>query len=442
MRTLIHSAAYWNGAGGEVVERGYAVLSGGRIEAIAPGDAPEQAGPFDDTVDGRNRLLLPGFINAHGHAAMSLLRGFADDMPLETWLRERIWPAEDRLTPADVRIGTELAMLEMIETGTTTFTDMYFHTDQTAEAALSAGMRAVLGRGIVSVSGRFERMLADSEALIRTYHNAGGGLVRMTLAPHALYTCPPAYIRKILPAAERTGVPLQIHIAETAAEAADAMREYGMTPVAALAQSGLFHHPVTAAHCVHATDADIATMAAYGVRIAHNPGSNLKLGSGVAPLQKFLAAGIAVGLGTDSAASNNKLDLYEEMRLAALLHKGVDRNACAVGARAALSLAAAGGADALFLPGDLGRLSPGAPADLQLLDISGPRYAPRHNLLAHAVYSSCGADVTDVFVAGKALYRRREFLTIDRERTLFEAERIGVRLRRADGANGIREAKR
>ncbi|MCY0876615.1 MAG: amidohydrolase [Firmicutes bacterium] len=426
MRTIIHDVSLLDDTGLDY--EGYVTIDGRTITSVGRGQCQEPPTSFDMRIDGKNRLLLPGFINAHGHAAMSLLRGFADDIALETWLSQKIWPAESRLTPPDIKIGTQLAMLEMIETGTTTFTDMYFAMDQVAEAVEEGGMRAVLGRGLVGLTPSGEQALQETRDFARAYHRSAEGRITVNVAPHAPYTCLPDFMHKVLALTEELALPIQIHVSETAKEVADCIETYGATPVAHLAQLGVFAYPTLAAHCVHVNQTDIEILRAHDVHIAHNPGSNLKLGSGVAPLPQFLASGLIVGLGTDGAASNNKLDMWEEMRLAALLHKGVQEDATLVSAATAFALVTSQGAKALFLEQGLGHIEVGAPADIQLIDISGPRYFPRHNLLAHIVYSSCAMDVTDVFVDGKLLYRNRTFLTLDRERIVAEASAIGARL--------------
>lgn len=425
MRRLIHSVAFIDPSGGSVVDHGYLVIQDDRIESMGSGDHTESQDRFDEVIDGTGKLLLPGFINTHGHAAMSLLRGFADDLPLQSWLSDLIWPAEALLTAEDIHLGTQLAMLEMIETGTTTFTDMYFHMDRVAEAVIDAGMRAVLGRGMVAIGSGGEMALEESQSFIRTYHMANRGLIKTTLAPHAPYTCPADFLAKVIPVAEKLDVPMQIHVSETRQEVDDSIRQYGMTPVKWLAAQGVFNVPAIAAHCVHVDEDDIHTLKEQHVHVAHNPGSNLKLASGIAPLAQMLQAGIQVGVGTDGAASNNKLDMYDELRLVALLHKGNQFDATAINALTALRLVTEAGAKVLHLEQGLGTLTPGAPADLQLLDITGPRYFPRHNLLAHVVYSSHGGDVSDVFVGGKPLYRNRAFTTLDQEKILFLAAKTG-----------------
>lgn len=432
MRILIHSIAYIDMVNDAPTEDGYLVLDGEHIAAVGPGKPPFSYENFDEVVDGRNKLALPGFINTHGHAAMTTLRGFADDLPLQEWLSSKIWPAEALLDGDDIYWGTQLAMMEMLQTGTTTFADMYFHMDRVATAVIESGMRAVLCRGLIGVAPNGDDALADGESFAAAFHKAGNGRIHTTLGPHAPYTCPPEYLKRVMAAAERISVPMQIHVSETEKEVRDITDQYGLPPGEWLDSLGLFEHPVIAAHCVHLTDREMDIFAKKAVHIAHNPGSNLKLASGVAPLAEFLQRGLTVGLGTDGAASNNKLDLFAEVRLAALLHKGVSGDATVVPALTALRLATRDGAKTLFMDPKLGTLAPGAPADVQLIDISGPRYFPRHNLVAHAVYSSCASDVTDVYVAGRALYRDREWLTIDKERVLAETERIGRKLRGSD----------
>jgi len=426
MRTKIEHCAIWTGQ--ELLEAGHIVIDGDRIATVGAGPYPPLAPVCDRSVSAPGRLALPGFVNAHGHAAMTLLRGYADDLPLQTWLADRIWPAEDGLTARDVKIGAELALCEMIASGTTTFADMYVFMDVVAQTVEAAGVRAVLARGLVGLDGNPVAKLQDAATLFREFNGAGGGRVRIVLGPHAPYTCPPPFLRAVVDLSAELDANIHIHLAETAQETRDIQGQYGLSPTAYLRAHGVFERPVTAAHCVHLTPADIEMLAAADVGVVHNPGSNLKLGSGIADLPALVRAGLRVGLGTDGAASNNKLDMFEEMRLAALVHKGVTQDATVIPAQAALALATEGGARALFLEDGLGTLRPGAPADIVLLDIAGPRYAPRHNLVSHVVYASCAEDVTDVFVAGQHLYASREFLTLDRERIVHDANRAGLSL--------------
>lgn len=407
--------------------RGDLLVEGDRIATVsekAGAVSPERA---DRVIDGSGMILMPGLVNTHGHAAMTLFRGFADDMPLKDWLEQKIWPAEANLTADDVYWGTMLAITEMLKSGTTTFTDMYFFMDRVAEAAAESGIRAVLARGLIGVSNGAGAALKEAEEFIACWHGSAAGRINATLGPHAPYTCPPDFLRRVMAVAEKTGRPLQIHLAETAGEVRDCRAQYGCTPVALLNETGLFDYPVLAAHCVHLEEADIAILAEKKVGVAHNPGSNLKLGSGVAPLSRLLEAGVTVGLGTDGAASNNNLDMFEEMRLAALLAKGTAMEPTLVPAPQALRLATGGGAEALALPG-VGRLREGWKADLVGISLDVPHAAPLHDLPAHLVYAAAAADVRLVMVDGKILVENRTLTALDEEKIAAEAARRARRL--------------
>lgn len=404
-------------------ENGHVTVENGRIVSAGPGEG--EARPEDEVVDAKGKIVLPGFVNAHGHAAMTLLRGFADDLPLMEWLQNRIWPVENTLTGEEIFWGTQLAILEMISGGTTTFADMYFHMDRVAEAAAESGIRAVLCRGIIGIGPDAGRQaIEESRAFVRRWHGAEGGRISAMLGPHAPYTCPPEVLRQVAEVSAELEVPVQIHLAETRAEVEEIRARYGRTPVLAVSESGLFERPTLAAHCVHVSDEDLDEMKRWDVRISHNPGSNLKLGSGVAPLRRMLQKGLVVGLGTDGAASNNNLDMLEEIRLAATLHKGVELDPEAVSADEALALGTRGGASALFLEEGLGTLSPGAPADLILLDENVPHLIPRYNPVSHVVYAAQSRDVTDVMCAGRWLLRNREPQTLDREKIVYQVRQI------------------
>lgn len=390
----------------------------GRIDLVGTGQAEQ----YDRVIPAENCALLPGFINTHGHAAMTLLRSVADDLPLKQWLEERIWPLEAKLNPQGVYWGTMLAIAEMIRGGTTTFTDMYFFEDAVAQAAEEAGIRAVLSRGLVALGPNFDQAVAETRDFVRGWQGRGDGRITTLVGPHAPYTCPPPHLEKVLELARELGVPLQIHLSETAGEVQDSYEQYGKSPVAVLAEAGMFELPVLAAHCVHLSDEDIDILARHHVRVAHNPNSNLKLGSGIAPIPALLAKGVTVGLGTDGAASNNNLDMLEEIRLAALIHKGVHNDPTLISAAQALEMATAMGARAVFLE-DVGAIRQGLKADLILLDLDKPHLTPRHSIDAHIVYSAQAADVVLVMVDGRILLEGGQLTTIDEERVLFEAAR-------------------
>ena len=413
---------------GRVIQDGAMVIRDDRIEYVGEKkeELKEGAG---EIVDGSRRAYLPGLINTHGHAAMSLLRGYADDLELKVWLEEKMWPMEAKFTAEDVRAGALLTAAEMIRSGTTCFVDMYDHMDEVAQVAEQSGLRAVLCRGVIGFPEEArDAKLAEAVAFARNWNGAAGGRIRTMLAPHAPYTCPPAYIERFVEAAHELDVPLHTHMSETRREVEQNVADYGVRPVEHLRRLGVFTRPCLVAHAVHLTDEEIGLLAAHGVRVSHNPGSNLKLASGIARIRDMRKAGIVVGLGTDSAASNNNVDMFEEMRLAALLQKGANLDPTAVPAAEALAMATRLGATAVWQDDSLGRLSPGMKADFIAVDVDQPHFRPLTDLVSHLVYSASGRDVTDVCVDGRWLMRNRELLTLDEERILHEAERRFERL--------------
>lgn len=389
-------------------------------------DCPESIVP-DETIDGRGGVVLPGLVNCHTHAAMTLLRGYADDLPLMRWLTEAVWPVEERLTGEDVYWGTLLACLEMIAGGVTTFADMYFFMDDVARAVESSGMRASLSRGLIGNGPGAEKGLAEGAELVRKWHRAGDGRITVMLGPHAPYTCPPSYLERVAGMSADLGVGIHIHLAETRTEVAEIREKYGATPVEAVARTGLLDRPVLAAHCVHPAGGDLAILAAKKVAVAHCPESNMKLGSGIAPVKALLEAGVPVGLGTDGAASNNDQDLFGEMRAAALLAKVAQGDPTVLPAHRVLEMATSDGAAALGLTG-VGAIAPGNRADLILVDFQRPHLTPRHDVAAHLVYAARSADVALTMVDGRILWRDGRFTTLDAEGIMAEAGRRAARL--------------
>jgi 5-methylthioadenosine/S-adenosylhomocysteine deaminase len=409
--------------------RGNMIIQAGRIRSIGS-DVPEIYAT-DEVVQGSNKLYLPGLVNTHGHAGMSLLRGMKDDVSLQVWLQQYMWPAEAKFKAEDVRAGTMLAILEMVKGGTTSFLDMYDHMDQVALAVEQTGMRACLTRGAIGLcSDELQRSkLAEAIRFSRDWHRAAQGRITTALAPHAPYTCPPTFFTKFVEAAHDLNLPMHTHLSETLREVEENTIQYGVRPVEHVMNLGLFTRPSLIAHGVHLTDEEIAILAEHQVGVSHNPGSNLKLASGIARVPQLLAAGVEVSLGTDSAASNNNLDMFEEIRLAALLHKGVSGDPTAVPATTALRMGTVMGARALWLE-DVGALVTGMKADLIAIDLTLPHFQPASDLVSHLVYGACARDVTDVWVDGRALVRNRQCLTIDEEQVIFEANQALQRIQR------------
>lgn len=407
------------------IATGDLAIADGRFAYV--GEVPPQWAA-SRVLDGKDLLAMPGFINTHTHAAMNLFRSYADDMHLMDWLQQKIWPAEARLEAEDVYWGTQLAIAEMLRTGTTTFSDMYFFMPDVARAVAESGIRACLSRGMAGIAPNAETALTESASFFREYHGAADGRITVMLGPHAPYTCPPAYLERVVSMAHDLRAEVHIHLAETAGEVADCQKEHGATPMELMERLGLLECGVLAAHCVHLSDADIELMARRKVRVAHNPGSNLKLASGIAPVPRLLDAGICVALGTDSAASNNNLDMLEEVRLAATLHKASTFNPLAVPAGQALQMATSAGAAALGLGPDLGTIAPGNKADLVLWDMNGLHWQPRHDRLSLLTYAANAQDVHSVFVAGRLLLDGGELTTIDTERLRHEVQKRSGRL--------------
>ena len=367
----------------------------------------------DTTLSAVGGLVMPGLVNAHTHVAMTLLRGYADDKPLDAWLQEDIWPAEAALELADVRAGTELGLLEMIKSGTTAFADMYFHMETVAEAVAAAGLRARLSHGIVTVGKDEDGAEADVEAGIAFARDVAGAHERIepAISPHSLTTVSEAALERSIQAAREQGVPLHVHANETHDEVGPIVEEHGVRPLEYAAQQGLLEPEDVLAHGVHVDEAEIDLLAERGSSVVHCPASNMKLASGMAPVDVMKRAGVALALGTDGAASNNDLDLFGEMRDAAMLGKLAADDAAAVPAETVVEMATAGGAQALSLPG--GRVEVGAAADLIVVDFEAPRLTPVHDYVSHLAYAASGSDVRHTVVDGQVLMADRDVRTLD-----------------------------
>ena len=400
-------------------------VEGSKILAI--GEAPADF-IAEQTIDAKDMLAIPGFVNAHTHASMTLLRSYADDMELMTWLNDHIWPVEAKMISNDIYWGAALAAVEMIQSGTTTFADMYGpFMERVADVVTESGMRGVLSRGIIGVAPDGEKKLEENISLYEDYNGAANGRIKVMFGPHAPYTCPPDFLKKVAAAAQRLGAEVHIHMNETKAEIEQITKQYGKRPFEYVEDTGLFESPTLAAHCVHLSDDEIAIIKKHNIRVAHNPGSNMKLASGIAPVPRLLKEGVTVALGTDGTSSNNNLDMLQEVQLAALLHKVNEYDPLAVPAFEARKMGTEYGAKAVGLDG-IGRIAPGAEADSVVVSMKGAAWVPRFNEVSRLVYSGSAADVDTVICDGKVLMQHREILTLDEEKIKYEAQKCAERL--------------
>lgn len=416
------------------ISPGALAISGSNIVDI---DAPEAIAArytAAETVDAHDQVVLPGLINTHTHAPMVMYRGLADDLTLMDWLNKYIFPAEAKtVSPEMVRVGTRLAALEMIESGTTTYADMYYFEEEIATATREAGLRGVLGETIIQFkvpdAATPTEALARAERFIQQFED--DDLIVPAVAPHALYTNEKESLVAAAALGRRYGVPVLIHLAETENEVQIAREKYKMTPAAYLDSIGFWGPRTLAAHGVWVTDEDIAILKRRGVAVSHNPESNMKLASGAAPISKYLAAGVTLGLGTDGAASNNDLDMFGAMRQAAFLAKLVTHDPTMLPAQAVLDMATIGGARALGMDRQIGSLEPGKRADLIAVSMSAARQTPMYDPISHLVYVTRGDDVRTTIVNGKILMKDRQLRTLDRASVIADANRLAERVKAA-----------
>jgi 5-methylthioadenosine/S-adenosylhomocysteine deaminase len=386
------------------------------------------------TIEAPDQIVLPGLINTHTHAPMVMYRGLADDLALLDWLQKYIFPAEAKtVSPELVRVGTRLAALEMIESGTTTYCDMYYFEEEIARVTVEAGLRGVLGETIIQFPVADAKTPADAlaraERFIKEFKD--NGLVVPAVAPHALYTNDTATLKASAELARKYGVPMVIHFAETEDEVKIASDQYHLTPTAYLDSIGVLGPNTIGAHGVWVTDADIAILKRDGVGVAHNPESNMKLASGAAPVTKYLAAGVKLGLGTDGAASNNDLDMFEAMRQASFLAKLATHDPTAVKAQDALDMATIGGARVLGMEKRIGSLEAGKRADLILVSMSAARQTPMYDPVSHLVYVTRGDDVRTTIVDGRILMKDRQVRTLNRATVIADANQLAAKVRAA-----------
>ena len=418
-----------------VIENGALAIDDGVIVAVGGADEVSAAYSADQTLPGADRIVMPGLVNGHSHAAMTLLRGVADDLALMDWLNNYIFPAEVEFVDAEfVRIGTELACWEMIRGGTTTFVDMYYYPDTIAEIVDSCGMRALISATVIDQRSPDAEDAADS---IRR----GSGFIERWLGkndritpifgPHANYTLNTEQLKATRAAATEYGVPISIHLSESPFEVQYSKDTYGKTSIELFESIGFFEGPTIAAHVVWPTEAEIPILAKRKVGVIHNPTSNMKIASGIAPITAMLAAGVRVGLGTDGAASNNDLDMWEEMRLASFLQKVEQMNPEALSAETVLRMATSGGAAAIGLGDTIGTLEVGKRADLIQVAFDDIHHIPTYDVVSHLVYVNDEQDVASVVVDGNVVMNEREMMTIDTERVAREATELAARIQRA-----------
>ncbi|MBQ2598975.1 MAG: amidohydrolase [Bacteroidales bacterium] len=374
------------------------LVADGRFKSLC---APEGT-RADETLDAEGTAILPPFYNTHTHAAMSLLRGYADDMPLQKWLQDYIWPYENKMTAQDIREGSRLAVREMIRTGTVFFSDMYFEIDQTIAVVQEFGIRAAIG--VTFVDSHSKSQQADKLDMLRHWVDPSGGLITLTVAPHAIYTVSPDLLVKCADTARSLGLKLHIHLSETRQEVEDCLRAHGTTPVRYLDSLGFLGPDVIAAHVVHVDEEEAAILASRGVTIAHCPCSNMKLASGIFPYKMLHEAGCRITLGTDGDSSNNNLDMREEMKFAALLAKVSSGDPEVLPAAEALEMATRSGAEAFGL--DAGVIREGALADALLVRLDDPRMQPCHNLVSNWVYAAGSSCIDSVICNGNIVMKR------------------------------------
>lgn len=399
----------------------YLGINGKRIDYIGKEKPTEQ---YDEVRDFSNKLLMPGLINSHCHAAMTMLRGLGSDLSLQEWLFEKMMPVEDKFTAPTIRAASELALLEMISTGTVSFSDMYFINEATILPCIEAGIKANIARPMQSFdpADKYETMTRKLEAdeIFKNYHGAADGRILIDDSIHAEYTCREDVVRAHSLTAKERGTRMHIHLSETRKEHEECIQKYGKTPARWFADLGAFDVPAFAAHCVWVSDEDIAVMAEKGVSPVHNPSSNMKLGSGFAPITKFQKAGLNIALGTDGAASNNNLNMFEELHIASIIHKGYALDPTIVKCSETLRMATLNGAK-LQGRADTGALKVGNCADIIAIDLDKPHLFPNNDTIALLCFSTQGSDVCMTMVDGKVLYENGEFLTIDRERVMHNA---------------------
>ena len=417
----------------DIIENGILCINDGKIAKLATLDDGTSPPAAKDVIDAGGGIIMPGLINTHTHLPMTLFRGLADDLPLDTWLNEIIFPAESKhVTPDTVRWASLLACAEMLMAGTTTCCDGYFFEDDVARAVNESGLRAILGQGVIDypapgVPDPAENIKTATD-FVKRWENSSA-LIRPSIFCHAAYTCSAETLMRAKAAARDMGVLFQIHAAETKNEYDQFLSEHQLTPIQYLDKLGILDQNTLLVHCVWLDDADMKIIAGRKSKVSHNPGSNMKLASGIASIEKMADYGISVGLGTDGCASNNNLDLFQEMDLAAKLHKAKTLNPTVLDARTVLKMATIDAAGVIGLDQMIGSLETGKQADLVVIELRSPHMVPMYHPESHIVYAAKGSDVRDVMVAGNILVRKKKLLAMDMDEIIQNVNEIAVDIR-------------
>jgi len=418
-----------------VIEGGAVAIKGGRIVAVGPAAEIKAKYRAATVLDGKDRVVMPGLVNGHTHAAMTLLRGIADDIELIDWLRKYIFPTEVKFANAEfVRIGTELACWEMIRGGTTTFLDMYYFPDSVAKAVEGCGVRAMIAPTVIDQKSpdaeNAEDSLRKAAEFVKRWKGKNNRVIPI-ISAHAVYTVTPEKLKVIRDKANELGVPMSIHLSESKYEVEYSKQHFGKTPVQVLEDVGFFSGPTVGAHVIYPTPEEIPILAKRRIGAIHCPSSNMKISSGISPVPEMLKQGVPVGIGTDGAATNNDLDMFEEMRLAAFLSKVATMDPKVIPAPTALRMATRGGAEAIGLGDQVGSLVAGRRADLIQVSLADPHLNPMYDVISHLVYTAHAADVVNVVVDGKIIMRDRDVLTIDEARVRTEAGELAAKIKAA-----------
>jgi len=425
-----------------VFENGAVAVKGGRIIAAGPLAEVERTYVAREIVNAGGKVIIPGIINGHTHVPMTLFRGLADDLDLQEWLTKYIFPAEAKnVTEEFVRVGARLGLAEMIRGGTTTFCDMYYFEDAIADESVKAGMRGVLGETIIDFPVADNKTNPEAMAYVESFVKKwqGNPLIIPAIAPHAPYTVSEEHLKAVRVFSDRTGAPIVTHISETKREVDESLKTKGATPIDYLNRIGFLNNRVIAAHVVWPSEEELGLLKKLGVGIVHNPQSNMKLASGVAPVPEMLKEDLPVGLGTDGAASNNDLNLWEEMDTAAKLHKVFSRDPKVVSAEEAFEMATIRGARALHLEKEIGSIEKGKRADLVVVDLDDLNQTPYYNIYSDLVYATKAADVRTVIIEGRVVMRDRRLLTLNEETIKADARRFRERIIRSIGAKTLPE---